>query len=209
MHRRQRMGVSARRVDGTLSGTLGTFRVNVTGTNDQQNSHVALLKNGGAVFAWQGGLQGYQNIYARFLTSSNTWTTTNDVLVNTFTNSFQNNPAVAVLDNSNVVVVWASFNRAASTACWILWPGVHAVGQKVGANFLVNQFISYNQRTPAVVALKGGNFVVTWVSEQEQRQATAPAPPIPPPCCRNDDAERGHLRALYDSNAAALTSEFS
>ena len=48
-------GVSARRLDGTLSGTLSTFRVNAQGTNDQENPRVAMLKNGGAVFVWQGG----------------------------------------------------------------------------------------------------------------------------------------------------------
>ncbi len=50
-------GVSARRLDSTLSGTLSTFRVNVQGTNDQENPRVAMLKNGGAVFVWQGGLK--------------------------------------------------------------------------------------------------------------------------------------------------------
>src|SRR5260221_6722079 len=47
-------GVSARRLGGTLSGTLSTFRVNATGTNDQENARLALLKNGGAAFVWQG-----------------------------------------------------------------------------------------------------------------------------------------------------------
>src|SRR5208282_6653003 len=61
-------GVSARRLDSTLSGTLSTFRVNAQGTNDQENPRVALLKNGGAVFVWQGGVEGYQHIFARFLT---------------------------------------------------------------------------------------------------------------------------------------------
>ena len=99
-----------------LSGTLGTFRVNAQGTNDQENARVALLKNGGAVFVWQGGLEGYQHIFARFLTPTNTFLTTTDVLVSTFasTSSFQVNPAVAVLNNSNVVIVWSSFNQAGS-----------------------------------------------------------------------------------------------
>jgi hypothetical protein len=42
-------------------------------------------------------------------------------------------------------------------------------GQPVGTNFLVNQFTSFNQRTPAVAALAGGGFVVTWVSEQQRQ----------------------------------------
>src|ERR1035437_5563993 len=67
-------GISAQRLDG-MSGTLSTFRVNVQGTNDQENPRVALLKNGGAIFVWQGGKPSQEQIYARFLTSSNTWLT--------------------------------------------------------------------------------------------------------------------------------------
>src|ERR1022692_2734869 len=97
-------GISARRLDSTLSGTLGVFRVNAQGTNDQENARVALLKNGGAVFVWQGGKEGYQHIFARFLTRTNTFLTTNDLAVSGFNSasSFQINPAVAVLNNSNV-----------------------------------------------------------------------------------------------------------
>ena len=105
-------GLSAQRLDSTLSGTLSPFRVNAEGANDQEFPRVALLKNGGAVFVWQGDQSGPQHIYARFLTPTNTFSTTNDLLVNTITNNFQINPAVAVLNNSNVVMVWASFDEA-------------------------------------------------------------------------------------------------
>jgi hypothetical protein len=162
-------GVSARRLDNTLSGTLSTFRVNVQGTNDQENPRVALLKNGGAAFVWQGGKPSLQHIYARFLTPANTFLTTTDLVVSTFTNNFQINPAVTVLNNSNVVVVWASFDQASSNSLLDVYGQVFLpAGQKVGGNFLVNQFISYNQRSPAVAALKNGGFVVAWVSEQER-----------------------------------------
>ncbi len=162
-------GVSARRLDSTLSGALSTFRVNVQGTNDQENPRVAMLKNGGAVFVWQGGLKGYQHIYARFLTPTNTFLTTNDILVNTFTNNFQINPAVAVLNNSNVVVVWGSFDEASANSLQDVYGQIFTpTGQKIGGEFLINQFISYNQRTPTVAALPNGGFVAAWVSEQER-----------------------------------------
>jgi hypothetical protein len=207
-------GVSARRLDSTLSGTLSTFRVNVQGTNDQANPRVALLKNNGAVFVWQGGKPSQEQIYARFLTPTNTWLTTNDVPVNSqlitnvlsyttnkistiitnwnaahtritsyttnttrtvTTNTvlktlhFQINPAVATLTNGNVAVVWTSFNQAGSNSLEDVYGQILSpTGQKVGTNFLVNQFISYNQRTPAVAALANGGFVVAWVSEQER-----------------------------------------
>jgi len=170
-------GISATRLDSTLSAvsTWSDVRVNITGTNDQENARVALLKNGGAVFVWQGGVKGYQHIYARFLSSSNStfvFLTTTDVVVSVPTNNFQINPAVAVLNNSNVVVVWGSFDEAGSSSLQDVYGQMFSqTGQKIGGEFLINQFASYNQRDPAVSALAGGGFVVAWVSEQERSLA--------------------------------------
>lgn len=167
-------GVSAMKLDGTLSGSGSPFRVNVQGTNNQENARVALLKNGGAVFVWQGGVEGYQHIYARFLTPTNTWLSSTDVVVSTFTNtgSFQINPAVATLNNSNVVVVWGSFDQAGSNSLQDVYGQIFSqTGQKIGTNFLINQFTSYNQRTPAIAPLENGGFVVVWISEQERAVA--------------------------------------
>jgi len=162
-------GISARRLDSTLSGTLGTFRVNATGAANQENPRVALLKGGGAVFVWQGGKPSYQHIFARFLSPTNTFLAANDLQVNALNNVYQAHPAVAVLNNSNVVVVWSSFNQAGSNSmqdiyCQMLSPS----GQKIGGEFLVNQQIAFNQRSPAVATLPGGGFIVTWISEQQR-----------------------------------------
>jgi len=165
------LGVSASRLDSTLSAvsTWSDQRVNVTGTNDQENARVALLKNGGAVFVWQGGVEGFQHVFARFLSPANIWLTTTDVVVSVPTNNYQVNPAVAVLNNSNVVVVWASYDQASSTSMQDVYGQIFSpVGSKIGTNFLINQFINYNQRAPAVAALTNGGFVVAWVSEQER-----------------------------------------
>jgi hypothetical protein len=207
-------GLSAQRLDSTLSATLSTFRVNAQGTNDQEKPRVALLKNGGAAFVWQGGKPGFQQIYARLLSPTNTWLTTNDVLLSlsgtnakTYTTnltvtivtnrahgiysyktntaatiitnaggasgSCQITPAVATLNNGNLIVVYASFNQAGSNSLQDVYGQLLSpAGQKIGANFLVNQFITYNQRTPAVTALPNGGFAVAWVSEQQR--STAP-----------------------------------
>jgi hypothetical protein len=162
-------GVSAMRLDSTLSGTLSPFRVNAQGTNDQQFPRVAMLKNRGAVFVWQGGKASQEHIFARLLTPTNTFLTTTDVVVSTFTNNFQINPSVTVLNNSNVVVVFGSFNQAGSNSFQDVYGQILSPsGQRVGTNFLINQFTSYNQRTPSVAALKNGGFVVAWVSEQQR-----------------------------------------
>ena len=203
-------GVSARKLDGTLSGTLSTFRVNATGTNDQENARVALLKNGGAVFVWQGGVEGFQHIQARFLTQTNTWLTTTDVVVSVPANNYQINPAVAVLNNSNVVVVWSSFDQAGSNSMQDVYGQILSpTGQKIGTNFLVNQYIPYNQRAPALAALTNGGFVVAWVSEQERTVA---------PNLGNNTTyttAAGVVRPsvdiyarLYDGSGVATTNEF-
>lgn len=167
-------GISARRLDSTLSGTLGSFRVNATGAGSQENPRVAMLKNGGAAFVWQGGKLGFQHIFTRFLTPTNTFLSTNDILVNTFTNNYQITPALTVLNNSNVVVVWSSYNQARTNSMLDVYAQIYSpAGVKVGTNFLVNQFTNFNQRTPAVTALSGGGFVVAWVSEQQRKLAAS------------------------------------
>ena len=200
-------GVSARRLDGTLSGTLSTFRVNVQGTNDQEKPRVAMLKNGGAVFVWQGGKPSYQHIFARFLASNNTFLTTTDVWVSTFTNNFQINPAVAVLNNSNVVVVWGSFDQVNSNSMQDVYGQILSpTGQKIGTNFLINQFTPYNQRVPAIAALTNGGFVVTWVSEQER--VVGVAYPVDTQPSQMAYPSVDIYARLYSSNGVAQGSEF-
>ncbi len=163
------LGISARQLDSTLSGTLGTFRVNAQGANNQENPRVALLPNGGAVFVWQGGAEGFQHIYARYLNANNTFVTTTDLLVSA-PGFNQINPAVATLNNSNVVVVWSSYNEAARGSMQDVYAQILSpTGQKIGSEFLVNQFTNFNQRSPAIAALTNGGFVVAWVSEQERQ----------------------------------------
>jgi hypothetical protein len=205
-------GVSAERLDSTLSGTLSSFRVNVTGAGDQEHPRVSLLKNGGAAIVWQGGVQGYQHIYGRFLTPTNTFLTTNDLLVSTFTNagSCQINPAVTVLNDSNVVVVWSSLNQAGKNSLQDVYAKILSpAGATVTGEFLVNQFTNFNQRTPAVAALAGGGFVVSWVSEQErtgvpigidQGNGTSPAQIV--------QASVDIYARLYQSNGAPVGNEF-
>ena len=167
-------GVSAMQLNGALSGSGSSFRVNVQGAGNQENPRVTLLKGGGAAFAWQGGQQGFQHIYTRFLSASNTWLT-GDVMINAATNYFQVNPAEATLTNGNVIVVWASFNQVSSTSMQDVYGRIFSPsGTPVTGEFLINQFTSYNQRTPAVAALANGGFIVAWVSEQE-RAVAAPS----------------------------------
>ena len=55
-------GISARRINPNLSGSFGVFRVNEQAAGDQESVRAALLKDGGAVFVWQGGSPGFQHV---------------------------------------------------------------------------------------------------------------------------------------------------
>jgi hypothetical protein len=162
------LGIKALQLDSGFSGVLSPFRVNSTAAGDQENPRVSLLNGGGAAFVWQGGQQGFQHIYARFLSSSGTWLG-NDLLVNASTSYIQIEPAIATLTNGNLVVLWGSYNQLSSTSLQDVYGQLLTpTGTKIGGEFLVNQFTTYNQRSVAVAPLRGGGFVVVWVSEQQR-----------------------------------------
>lgn len=184
------LNIRAVRLNTGLTQAGTPFRVNVQTLGEHEKPQVAMLRDGGAVFVWQGGKLGYQNVYARFLNAAGVFTTTNDILVNTYTNDFQISPAVAVLTNGNVIVVWASYGQDGDLQ-GIFGQLFSPTGTKLGTEFQVNQWPYGNQRTPAVAALADGNFVVTWVSELQRSS-------------RSVDV----YARLFDSTGTALCNEF-
>lgn len=160
-------GISALKLDGSLAGTLSTFRVNEIGAGLQERPVVSGLKNGGAAFVWVGGNIGFQHVFGRFMGPGG-WVT-GDVLINTATNQFQSEASVATLTNGNVVVTWSSSSQVSPTSLRdVYFQILTPTGQKFGAETLVNQTTAYNQRTAALAALSDGRFVVVWVSEQQR-----------------------------------------
>lgn len=160
-------GISALKLDGSLAGTLSTFRVNQIGTGLQERPVVSVLKNGGAAFIWQGGKLGFQHVYGRFYAPTG-WVT-GDVLVNATTNQSQSEAVLATLTNGNVVVTWSSENQVDATSLKdVYFQILTPTGQKFGSETLINQTTAYNQRSSAIAPLSDGRFVVVWVSEQQR-----------------------------------------
>lgn len=158
-------GISAQRLNSNLSGTQAPFRVNSLGAGFQEAPRAALLPDGGAVFVWQGGALGFQNIFARFLAPEGTFRGP-DIQVNTYTNDFQIRPAVAVLADGSVVVVWGSFNHDGHLQ-GVVARRLAGDGTLLGGEIRVNQATLMNQRDPGVAALADGGFVVVWISESD------------------------------------------
>jgi hypothetical protein len=202
------LGVSALRLDSSFSASLAPFRVNVTALYDQERPQVSLLKSGGAAFVWQSGKEGFQHIYARFLSNTNTWLSTNDIPINAATNCYQMNASIATLTNGNVVIVYSSLNQYASNSLQDVYAQILSpAGQKIGGEFLVNQFTSFNQRSAKVAALAGGGFVVVWVSEQE-RSGNMDNPSAAYLYSPTNRATVDIFARLYNGNGAAVAGEF-
>lgn len=161
-------GISARRIESNLLGSLGSFRVNQNAVGDQQNARVQMTSNGGAVFVWQGGTLNDQDVFMRSLSPVGTFTA-GEIRLNTHSQGMQVNPAVAVLGGGNLSAVWSSADQDGSMQ-GIFGQMISPAGEKVGGELQINQFTAYNQRTPAIASLTSGGFVVAWVSEQQRYQ---------------------------------------
>lgn len=165
----QGLGIMAARLNASLSPIPNRiFRVNEQAGHDQENPVVQLLPSNAAVIVWQGGKLGEQDIWARFLNPDGTFAT-KDVRVNSLAAGQQANPAVAALEDGSIVVVWNS-EAQDGDMLGVYGQRLSAAGQLLGSEFRVNEFVAYNQRTPAVTALEDGRFVVAWVSEQQRAE---------------------------------------
>ncbi len=195
-------GVSAQALDSGFSKVFSPFRVNQDGAGDQILPQASLLNGGGAVFVWLSGRPESRQVIARFMRPDNTWLT-GDLRVNATTNQTKAGVAVATLTSGNVIVVWSSFNQVSGTSMADVYGQLLSpTGAKIGTEFLINQFSKYNQRTPAVAALKSGGFVVSWVSEQQRVEITSPSL-VPQPAANLFPSVDIYARIYSDAGVAA------
>jgi hypothetical protein len=207
------LGVSALALDAGFNGVGAAFRVNQRGAGDQERPRVSLINNGGSAFLWQTRIHpGFYNVYARFLSSSNTWLT-GDMQVNAGARNFLRppEPALATLTTGNVAIVWASFNQLGATSMQDIFAQIFtSSGRKIGSEFLVNEFTPFNQRSPAIAPLATGGFVVAWVSEQQRiaPDAASTNASITPTGQVANRASVDVYARIYDASAAPVGDEF-
>ena len=188
--------------DGSVNGIYGQLysatgtkvgnelQINTITYNQQFNSAVTGLTNGGFVVTWQSyGHDGDNNgIYGRLYSATGA-PLNSEFLINTYTTGEQNLPAVAGLTNGQFVVTWQSLGQDGS------YYGTYgqlysATGAKVGNEFRVNTHTASDQNLPSVTGLSNGRFVVTWSSEGQ------------------DGSGRGIYGQLYSASGTALGNEF-
>ncbi len=157
-------GIYAQRYGAGGYATGGEFRVNSYLSNDQYTPTVAGLADGGFVVAWNSyGQDGSASgIYAQRYDAAGL-VAGGEFRVNAYTNSYQSDPAVAALAGGGFVVAWNSYLQDGSSF-GIYAQRYDAAGRATGGEFLVNSYTSSDQYLPAITALNGGGFVITWQS---------------------------------------------
>lgn len=145
--------------------------VKIAGSEDTNNNQstpvIGHLTNNHFVVIWQGYGQDGSNygifgqIFAKDFTRFG-----NEFQVNTYSMNAQSSPSVTILRNGNFVVVWTSWYQDGADG-GIFGQIFTANGSKVGNEFQVNNYTNFDQRRPSVASLSNGNFIVTWVSDEQ------------------------------------------
>ncbi len=157
-------GVFARRFNSLGVAQGAPFQVNTYTPNYQERPSIDLDSDGDFVIAWQSSLQDGSSfgIFARRFSSSGAPLTA-ELPVNSTTADVQLTPAVAADADGDFVVAWESHLQDGSS--WgIFARRFSSTGNAMGGEFRANSFTANGQRFPAIGLDADGDFVVAWVS---------------------------------------------
>ena len=160
-------GVYGQRYDTNGVATGGEFRVNTITGDEQADTHVTALNDGGFAVVWRdrphdGSSYG---VYCQVYTAAG-GPNGGQTLVNSTTAGNQLDPAITALAGGGFVVVWDSANVDGNGFA-IVAQVFDTEGDKVGGELQVNSFTTGSQDTPSVAARADGGFVVTWESANQ------------------------------------------
>ena len=155
-------------VYGQIFNETGTeigneFQVNTYTSSGQKYPSVTSIKSGDFVVTWQ-SLQDSDGdgIYGQIFDGAGS-NLGSEFQVNNYTQYNQALPSVASLDSGGFVVAWASGNQDGSN--WGVYCQIfNGTGTKIGSEFQANTFTTNVQNEPSVASLSNDNFVVTWMS---------------------------------------------
>ncbi|MEH2045881.1 beta strand repeat-containing protein [Nostoc sp.] len=157
-------GIYAQRYNSSGVAIGGEFQVNTSTNNDQVNPTIAMDATGNFVISWQSSGQdgSGDGIYAQCYNNTGV-AQGGEFQVNTYTDSFQYNPTVAMDADGDFVISWTSFNQDGSDN------GIYArrynrAGQAQGGEFQVNSDTDYDQTNSTVAIDADGDFVISWQS---------------------------------------------
>ncbi len=169
-------GIFAQQYDATGQRVDGEFQVNTEFSSTQSDPAIAGISSGGFVITWTSntsGSAGDGNGTGVFLQRFVSGTATpplpeSDLLaerqVNLFEQGAQDQSDAATLSDGSYILVWSSENQDGNGQA-VVGQRFSAAGERMGPEFIVNTSPLGNQTEPAVAALSGGGFVITWTDQ--------------------------------------------
>jgi hypothetical protein len=141
----------------------GEFRINTYTTGDQDRAGVAADATGNFVVVWRSvGQDGsVEGVFGQRYDAAGVPRGV-EFRVNTYTTSFQTNPAVAMDARGAFVVVWTGDQDGSSNG--VFGRRYDAAGTPQGSEFRVNTYTTDSQEGSAVAMDPLGSFVVVWNS---------------------------------------------
>jgi hypothetical protein len=164
-------GVFARRFSSAGAALATEFMVNTVTAERQDFPAIALDAEGDFVVVWESLVQdghGYGVFGQRF--SSTGARLGGEFQVNSYTSSNQNRAVVAAEGDGDFVVVWQSgpeINPQDGSVLGVFGQRFSSAGVRQAAEFQVNQYTLYSQRSPEIAADASGDFIVTWESADD------------------------------------------
>ncbi len=147
------------------------FQVNTFTQASQNNPMLTTLTDGRFVITWMSNGQGtggnFSGIYAQMYAADGQ-PIGDEFQINSENNGAQVYPAITALSDGGFVVAWVSHSDTQDGSnSGIYGQMFKADGSTRGGEFRINSFTDNQQYEPVLTGLKGGGFVASWTSYQE------------------------------------------
>ena len=185
-------GIYGRRYDDNGVALGSEFIINSETDGNQIIPSVTALSDGGFAAVWQSHGQDSDEygIYGRFYDDDGE-PIASEIAVNTQVAGSQEYASITGLSDGGAVVVWQSDGVVDGLVAGIYGQRFDASGTAVGSEFRINTETDGEKGNPVVAALPDGNFVVVWMSTDQDGDAN------------------GIFGQLYDESGVEVGSEFA
>lgn len=158
--------IAAQRFNSSGRSIGNEFVVNTTTAFAQSSPAIAMTPAGEFVIVWESDRQDTSTSSGIFAQryAANGRALGQEFQVNTLADGEQENPAIAIDDDGNFVVVWESDGLDPGNT-EIIAQRFDSDGDTIGNEFVVNTTLENDQTSPDISIDGDGNFLITWTNE--------------------------------------------
>jgi len=163
-------GIYTRTFDANGLGVSGEIPVNSFVAGSQDTPSIVTLDGGGFVVLWESYNQDGSDDGVYFQRFNDAGVSQgSETGINSSKAGAQMHPRATATSDGGFIAVWDDQSTGNSD---VKAQRYDSVGAAVGAEILINTFTTDSQKTPDVVALRGGGFVVGWESFDQDGQGS-------------------------------------